>query len=97
MIETLSFSSPVECHVKRKTMFHKSWTCKKAFLRDDLSKSGSQTTVTTLEWPRNAANLGVVVVVEVICLLWDGRFLVRLVLVAVSVSMSMSREAQLIV
>lgn len=46
---------------------------------------------------KNAANLGVVVVVEVICLLWDGRFLVRLVLVAVSVSMSVSREAQLIV
>lgn len=95
MIEALSFSSPVECFVTKKTMFHKSRTCKKSFLRDDLSKSGSQITVTTLEQQRNATNLGVVVVVEVVCLLWDGRFLVLLVLVAMSVSMS--REAQLIV
>lgn len=42
---------------------------------------------------RSAANLGVVVVVEVIRLLWNGRFLVLCLLVLVA----MSWEAQLIV
>lgn len=41
----------------------------------------------------SAANLGVVVVVKVIRLLWDGRFLVLCLLVLVA----MSWEAQLIV